>query len=811
MKSIKLPNSQNARGCRFAGAVVAGAIFATALVSPRAAGAAEITVIYSGETHAMLNPCDCPGDPGGGLAERSAHLNVFPREARLLIDGGGFAGGGVYDTYSAGRAADSVRTLKTIAAMGLMGYDAVGIGDDDLLYGGQWLVDAAKSAGVPLVSANLFRADGNYLADPYVVVKRGENIFAVTSVSTAERLFPVDSSIVVKDPAASLENIRREMKRKGKDVHLVLISHLGEDSTAALLKKVPHFFLAANGHRKVSVHPLNTAAKTPMLNYGFQGKQLAYAELEWKGQRGLQVAKNGGWVNVDGGAGADPKVTAVISVPKAAAKVATASATATVAVTAPDSKSARAADKNLSQISDSDRVYDLYIMSLCPYGIRALGDLAELIRAFPQREWNVWFIGRADGDKLSSLHGEPEVFDEMLWLGVKALFPFRYHEFLFLRASSKASTEELLNEMGLNVAKIRKWAEDIGPSELRQHYIRSTGLNVNASPTLYVNNKVYDKRIGGGRLVREECNVSSSPPDFCGDYPECFEDGDCRAVGKLGRCVSKEGARAACEFKDDAAFALKVLIADSTLDNPEKQVIERMIEILPGAKLSVIRLSSEGGKRALAQHSPAALPFFFFDKHVEKAARFSTVSNMLEAANGGGYRFKKGVVRENYFPQRAEKPGVIELYADPLFSDIGKVINLLISNPDLAKRIVLRPVITKDPRATDLSTQERLRNEEALRWLVIANDFPRKYHAYLERYGENVASSYWFRSLEKVGINRNKLLKRIDASQQKLAAYWDDFSQVTTGEPVMVLINNKLKVAPSGEMDLVRVLGAINY
>ena len=776
----------------------------------------------------MLAPSADPADPGGGrggLAERAVVVGGFPSEARLLIDGGGFAGGGVYDTHTEGRAEDSVRTLMTIEAMGLMGYDAVGIGDDDLLYGGQWLVDAAKASGVPLVSANLFHADGRYLVDPYVIVKKGENTFAITSVSTTERLFPVDSTIVVKDPTASLNNIRKEMQRKGgKDVRLVLISHLGEDSTIAVLKKVPHFFLAANGHRKLSVQPLSKAAKTPMLNFGFQGKQLSNAVLEWKGHSGLQVVKSD-WINVDGNAGADPKVASAVSGAKSAsakalpaaptaAPVAKASAADTSRGNAASAKKpapAKGAGQSVSQIPDSNRVYDLYIMSLCPYGVRALGDLAELIRAFPQRVWNVWFIGHADGDQLSSLRGEPEIFDEMLWLGVKALFPYRYHEFLFLRASSKASTEELLNEMGLNVGKIRHWAEDIGPSELRQHYIRSTALGVNASPTLYVNNNLYNKRIGGGRLVREECNAVSVKPDFCHEYPECFDDGDCRAVGKIGRCVSSAGSRAVCKFTADASFALKVLVADSALDNPEKPVIEAMIEMLPGAQVKVVKFSSDGGKHAMSLYSPSALPFFYLDKNVEKAARFSAVNNTLERVSDGGYTVKKGAVRENYFPLRTEKPGTIELYADPLMPDIGRVINLLISNPDLAKRVVLRPIITKDPRSADLSLQERLRNEEALRWITIANDFPKKYHAYLEAYGEDVASSYWFKWLRGVGINQRKLLKRVDINRPKLAAYWDDLSQVTAGEPIMVLINNRLKVTPSGEMDLVRVLGSIKY
>jgi 2',3'-cyclic-nucleotide 2'-phosphodiesterase (5'-nucleotidase family) len=144
-------------------------IMAIAALFPSAASVVnEITVIYTGETHAMLHPCDCPEDPGGGLAERAGFLDaVFEdRGSVLLLDGGGFSGGGIYDTYSAGRAADSVRTARTIAAMGMMRYDAVAVGDDDLQYGAEWLTSQAKEAELPLVCANCFTENGGYLVAP---------------------------------------------------------------------------------------------------------------------------------------------------------------------------------------------------------------------------------------------------------------------------------------------------------------------------------------------------------------------------------------------------------------------------------------------------------------------------------------------------------------------------------------------------------------------------------------------------------------------------------------------------------------------
>jgi len=756
-----------------------------------ASGASEISVIYSGDTHAMLSPCDCPDDPGGGLAERAAFLNtLFPvgsaerKDALLLLDGGGFSGGGIYDTYSLGRAADSARTIVTIAEMGAMGYDAAAIGDDDLQYGGNWLVSQAKQAKLPLVCANCFTKDGNFLAEPYIIVKKGNNTFGITAVATMEKLFPVDTSVIIKDPFASLENIRKDLKRKSD--YQILLSHLGEEETGALLKKSPGFILAANGHRKVSVQPLVNIERTPVLFFGYQGKSLSYAALEWK-NRDMRVVRSG-WHRIDGGA---------------------------VKASAPAADVQGQKEKAGKAPAEENKVYDLYIMSMCPYGIGALGEMADLIRAFPQREWNVWFIGTAEDNKLTSLRGAEEMFDEKMWLAVKALYPFRYHEFLFLKSSSSAPTAQLLEEMGLDAVKIRQWAEERGNDELRQHYIRSMRLNVSASPTLFVNNNLYEKPIGGGRLVREECRAAKPMPPFCSDYPECFEDGDCQAKGKIGKCVSSEDSkRAVCKFRDDAAFKLTVLVADTTVDNPEKQPVEKILEILPGAQISVVKFSSDEGKRIMAKYAPTALPFFHFEQGAAKAYRFASMQEMLEncrASDGkiDGFTFKKGFVRANFFPLRTEKPATIELYADPLMPDIGKVIAVLSANNDIAKRVILRPLIFRDPREKNLPVQDKLRSEEALRWLVLLNEFPKKYRQYLDFYAENQISSYWFNWLPRIGINKNRFLKRIDANQPKFGAYWERLSEVSSGEPVMIMINNRIKVHVASEKDLERALKSI--
>jgi len=462
-------------------------------------------------------------------------------------------------------------------------------------------------------------------------------------------------------------------------------------------------------------------------------------------------------------------------------------------------------------------VYDLYVMSMCPYGFTAVTDLADMVKAFPNRVLNIWFIGRAEGNKLSSLRGEQEVTDETLWLGVQALYPNRYREFLALRGPSRGPTEDLLKQMKLDVEKIRAWAADQGRAELREHYIRSVEKGISASPTLFVNNNKYNGPMGGGRLVRDMCRAIEEPPQFCREYPECSEDAHCYQAGKLAKCINpgKSGKeRATCEFWDDTAFTLTVLISDSTRDAPERPVIDWIVRTLPGAKVTIVTFSSDEGKRLAVTHNPSALPFIHFEKKAEEAYQFALISERLDAAADSGYQLKNGFVRANYFPQRPEKPGLIEVYADPLMPSIGIVVNTVISDSSKAGRVVLRPTLSgaasgPNGQQNNHPALNKLRSEEALRWMVLEEEFPKNYKPYLEQYINNPGSSYWFDRLKGTNIGYESFSRRISANQHKMALYREDLAAISAGEPLMIMVNNRTKINVPTERMLAQILKSI--
>ena len=111
------------------------------LVATRIVCAAEpdskplFTILYTAESHAALLPCDCPLQPLGGVARRATLIKRFrERGPVLLLDGGGWAAGGIYDEDSDGDPKrDALRTQLMSDAMRMMKYDKEHTNTDDIV------------------------------------------------------------------------------------------------------------------------------------------------------------------------------------------------------------------------------------------------------------------------------------------------------------------------------------------------------------------------------------------------------------------------------------------------------------------------------------------------------------------------------------------------------------------------------------------------------------------------------------------------------------------------------------------------------
>ena len=742
----------------------------------------EIAIAASGETHAMLFPCDCPVNPGGGMAKRAHALAALRDSADvLLLDAGGFAGGGMYDSYTEGRSRDSLRTIATIKAMAAMRYDAAAIGDDDLQYGGKWLARIAAENKLPLVSANCEFADRTPVASRYVLVKKGAVTFAITGLTTQERLFPLDESIIVSPPLAALRKIWPEMKEKS-DFQVVL-SHLGEDASRMVRDSFPDCAVVVNGHRKQGTEAVEEASGRIFMQFGFEGKNLSFAFAE-PVNHSLSIKKSG-WLSIDADLPDDETVLKIIQPPGSVT---------------PDGKPASA--KPAVPV-----VFDLYIMSQCPYGLNALREFTAFIASFPGVEWRLGFIGTLGPDSsLASLHGNKEVDDEMLWLAVQSLYPSKWPDFLQQRAMApKLSSEATALKMEMPLAQLQKWAKEKGKRELSMHYARSMRLGITASPTLLVNNVPAEMEISKPRLAKTVCGESRLSAQ-CDSVPECIDNSDCKKKGMDGVCDQISG-KAHCVFTSAPAFTFTVLLPDSGITHPESEVIGTTKDIFQGAVVETVSVTSRKGKRLLADFSPKALPFYLFDIKASHAVNFSKIEAGLELKNGA-YVFKDGYVRNSFFFKRPLMPGECAVFIDPLFSGVKDALAIALAKRGNV-RVSVKPIIFIHPDSSTLSSEDQLRREEAERWLLLGEKYDAKYGAYLAEYLKKNAPSYWFLAMRDLGINVDDFVKQIKNDPGRLQKLWTTLSELGIAGPVEALINNREVVPVKSPKELGDILERI--
>ncbi len=119
--------------------------------------AEEITILYTGETHSMLYPCNCPIQPDGGVARRATLIKEIRKTNKnvLLLDSGDVFASGKMDEYAQNAQLDQERTVVNLKAMKLMQYDAVTVGDDEFNFGKETFEENIGKAKLNFISSNI--------------------------------------------------------------------------------------------------------------------------------------------------------------------------------------------------------------------------------------------------------------------------------------------------------------------------------------------------------------------------------------------------------------------------------------------------------------------------------------------------------------------------------------------------------------------------------------------------------------------------------------------------------------------------------
>ena len=238
--------------------------------------AEDITILYTGATHAMLYPCNCPEEVDGGIARRATLINQLRKKNphTLLLDAGSFFAGGLFDEYTQNTQLDMHRATVNSRAMELMGYDAVAIGADELNFGKAFLQGQIKKTKLNFLSSNI-RLDS---IKPYIIKKvagKRIGIIGVTNLIAKQKAAGLD----FVDPKAAIQDSIKELLEAKVDL-VVLLSNLGESHDSRLLSNIKGIDILVTIPDSSGVKPVSKIDSTIIVPTSWQARRLGKLNLE---------------------------------------------------------------------------------------------------------------------------------------------------------------------------------------------------------------------------------------------------------------------------------------------------------------------------------------------------------------------------------------------------------------------------------------------------------------------------------------------------------------------------------------------------
>jgi len=237
--------------------------------------AQEINILYTGETHAMLYPCNCPKEPDGGVARRATLIKQLRKQNphTLLLDSGSFFSGGLEDEYTQNVTLDMQRALVNLKAMELMQYDALAIGDDEFNFGREFLQENMMKTNLVFLSCNISdTSQRRALFKPYIIKEvagKKVGIIGVTSLLAMQKV----SGLKFMEPKIAVKQAVAELKKTKVDI-IILLSHLGESEDLNLIKDVQGIDILIVGHGRMKEDLFTKINHTLILRPSWQGRRL---------------------------------------------------------------------------------------------------------------------------------------------------------------------------------------------------------------------------------------------------------------------------------------------------------------------------------------------------------------------------------------------------------------------------------------------------------------------------------------------------------------------------------------------------------
>jgi Cytochrome c554 and c-prime len=246
-------------------------------------GETEALIIYSGVTHGTIASCGCETNPTGGLMKELTLLGWLRRPGRpsLFVHPG--------DLFPFEKKPGKAEYIAKAAS--LMGYDALCLGEQELVEGLDTFRKLAAKYRLPYLSENLIDGTGKPVAPGHVIKDLAGIKVGIVSIFSDQRYLFLDDAFtkeVIPQPAvAALDRALGQLE--GKVDFLVLLSHQDKYLDRELAIKFPQINLIIGGHDEEMLPSPIRIGRTLICNAGILGERLGVVYLAVNPDRHVRV------------------------------------------------------------------------------------------------------------------------------------------------------------------------------------------------------------------------------------------------------------------------------------------------------------------------------------------------------------------------------------------------------------------------------------------------------------------------------------------------------------------------------------------
>jgi 5'-nucleotidase len=207
--------------------------------------AETLTILHTSEHHGTLQPIENgPFQGFGGVARRAALVEKIRKEAKnvLLVDSGDLVVGTAMSSVFRGK--------PDIAAMNLMRYDALALGNHDFDFGIEHLRDLKKQARFPFLCTNV-RPKKSGVCQPFAIKTIGRlrvGLLGLVGRKSYPDLFAPGAvrATEFQEPIAAAKAAAQQLR--GRVDLVVAVTHEETDEDLALARGVPEIDVIVGGH-----------------------------------------------------------------------------------------------------------------------------------------------------------------------------------------------------------------------------------------------------------------------------------------------------------------------------------------------------------------------------------------------------------------------------------------------------------------------------------------------------------------------------------------------------------------------------------